>query len=47
MAYSATSRIIHKWFKNVNPLGSFFWEYFGFFRDNFKGNVSKIRVTLR
>ena len=28
MAYSATSRIIHKWNKNVNPLCGLFWEYF-------------------
>ena len=32
MAYSATSRIIHKLFINVNPLVGFFREYFGFFR---------------
>ena len=32
MAYSATNRIIHKGYKNVNALGSFFWEYFGFFQ---------------
>ena len=41
MAYSATSRIIHKRQRNVNPLVSFFWEYFGDFQGNSKGNVSK------
>ena len=31
MAYSATSRIIHKWFINVNPYDKYFWEYFARF----------------
>ena len=32
MAYSATSRIIHKLFINVNPLDNIFGEYFTCFR---------------
>ena len=40
MAYSATSRIIHKLFINVNPLVGFFGEYFGFFRMSPEGRFS-------
>ena len=46
MAYSATSRIIHKLFINVNPLVGFFREYFGFFSGCAEGGISSFYSPL-